>query len=560
LLAPVLVEKQVAGVLEVWQEAPTSPDVPAAWGQFVGGMARVAGLHARNHRLQTLAGQQQLWTKLEGFCQRIHDSLKLRDVAYHIVNEGRQLVECDRLTVAGRCGRRTRVEAVSGVDVIDQRSNQVQLLGRLCDHVLDWGELLVYRGQRDEALPPAVLSALDKYLAECAGKLLVVQPLRPEKEGSKPRFALVMECFDPATAPEELIARLDVVARHARGAVHNAAAYRRIPLRWLWQPLAAVQEGLGGPAAVWTAVLAATLVAVLAALVCLPFPLKMDATGQLLPRERRWLYAPVEGQVVRFEQGVQPGSAVAENQSLVLMYDVQLELKLVQLANEIAAAQEEITALATQLTTARNDAERVGYSAEKKQKEYVRNRKMAELRALRERTHADEARPGYFWLKAPLSGTVLTWEFRERLTHRTVKPSDPLLRIGDKDRGWEVELKIPHKHVGQVLEAFAADPAAELDVDLLVLSAPTRTFKGKLARQQLAGEASPDRDTDGGEPVVRAAVRIDGPDIADAERIPPELLVSGTEVHAKVRCGDRRMGYALFYGVWEFFYEKVLFF
>ena len=38
------------------------------------------------------------------------------------------------------------------------------------------------------------------------------------------------------------------------------------------------------------------------------------------------------------------------------------------------------------------------------------------------------------------------------------------------------------------------------------------------------------------------------------------LLVSGTEIRAKVRCGNKPMGYALFYGVWEFFYEKVIFF
>ena len=52
----------------------------------------------------------------------------------------------------------------------------------------------------------------------------------------------------------------------------------------------------------------------------------------------------------------------------------------------------------------------------------------------------------------------------------------------------------------------------------------------------------------------------DGRDIDEDDRIPPEYLVTGTEVHAKVRCGNRAMGYSLFYGVWEFFYEKVVWF
>jgi len=46
----------------------------------------------------------------------------------------------------------------------------------------------------------------------------------------------------------------------------------------------------------------------------------------------------------------------------------------------------------------------------------------------------------------------------------------------------------------------------------------------------------------------------------DGDRLPPEQNLSGAEVHAKVRCGNHRLGYSLFYGVWEFFYEKVVFF
>ena len=71
----------------------------------------------------------------------------------------------------------------------------------------------------------------------------------------------------------------------------------------------------------------------------------------------------------------------------------------------------------------------------------------------------------------------------------------------------------------------------------------------------------PNRDDNNeSEPVVIATVRIEGPDIPAADRLPRELLLTGTEVHAKVRCGNHRMGYSLFYGVWEFLYEKVIFF
>ena len=61
------------------------------------------------------------------------------------------------------------------------------------------------------------------------------------------------------------------------------------------------------------------------------------------------------------------------------------------------------------------------------------------------------------------------------------------------------------------------------------------------------------------QPVVLAFVRITGPGIDPDDTLPRELMLSGSDVHAKVRCGDHAMGYSLLYGVWEFFYEKVVF-
>src|SRR5262249_42518442 len=117
------------------------------------------------------------------------------------------------------------------------------------------------------------------------------------------------------------------------------------------------------------------------------------------------------------------------------------------------------------------------------------------------------------------------------------------------------------KHISQVLNAFGREKTDVLDVDFLLRSDPTRTYKGKLFRDRIAGEATPNRDDNNeSEPYVLAYVSVDHPDIDPAYRLPNASLVSGTEVHAKVRCGDHALGYSLFYGVWEFLYEKVGFF
>jgi hypothetical protein len=44
-----------------------------------------------------------------------------------------------------------------------------------------------------------------------------------------------------------------------------------------------------------------------------------------------------------------------------------------------------------------------------------------------------------------------------------------------------------------------------------------------------------------------------------ADRVPLDRRTTGIEVITKVRCGNAKLGYTLFYGVWEFLCEKILF-
>ena len=161
---------------------------------------------------------------------------------------------------------------------------------------------------------------------------------------------------------------------------------------------------------------------------------------------------------------------------------------------------------------------------------------------------------------------MLTPDVRSSLKNKLLDPKEPVLRLGNKSGKWEVETKIPQKHIGQVLHAFEylserkGEPVDELDVDLVVRSDPTHTYHGKLHRSKIASQADPHKDDNNeSEPVVLAWVRIAGDDID--KPIPKDFLsVAETEVKVKIHCGPHRMGYSLFYGVWEFFYEKVVFF
>jgi hypothetical protein len=650
LLVPIVVDAQVAGLLEVWQAPDRHPNAIPGFINFMARMAELATRYIRNSMLRQMVGQQQLWVQLEAFSRSIHGSLNPVEVGYLIVNEARRLCEADRISIGVRYAKKCVVEAISGADVVEKRSNLVQLMRALFDAVIAWGEKLIYSGSKDETLPPDVLKALDAYLAESNSKLLVVLPMKDERQGTDPkklaRSAIMMECFEPQMSAEQMVARLEVIARHATPALYNAVEHRRIPFRFLWMPIAKIQEGLGGKTKAIVTLILAAVVILIGVMIFVPYPLKMDAKGQVLPENRRFVYPPAPGTVVEFL--VKPNDQVEPGAPLVRMYDDELREKLSKLSTEIAKLQRQIDSANSVLSNQNltmTPGERQKLTADKESNRVEQVHLQRQWDALVEKTNAD-GRPGHegeFWIKAPEfpptmalgkempRWTVLNADFRENLAGKYVKPDTPLLRLGYKDGPWEVELKIPQKHIGQVLNAFVGQQKArkarlvaqidkalaagaitqtehddlrkwadkddgqvaephlvkfvkdeaqrgalsaedrdkllgemELGVDILVKSEPTRVFKGRLMHVEIAGDANPHKDDNNeAEPMVLATVRLSGPNIdpqrEDLTKLAPYLLLTNTEVHSKIRCGTHAMGYSLFYGVWEFLYEKVWF-
>jgi hypothetical protein len=569
LLAPILVEKQVAGVVEVWQDPNRGPEAQRGFLHFLVRMAGLAAGYTRNHNLRQMTGQQQVWTQLEAFARQVHATLNPTEVAYMTANEGRRLVECDRVSVAVRRGTRTTIEAISGADVVEKRSNLVQLMRALADSVIVWGEKLVYSGIKDDTLPPNVLQALDEYLAESNSKLLVILPLLDERDKEKKkkgRSALVMECFDPSATPDQLVARLEVVGKHATTALYNAVEHRRIPMRFIWAPIAKVQEGVGGKgrAIIYSIVLG--VIALMCVFVFVPADLKVEGKGKLLPKKRAMVYSDWEGTVIGFKGNIQPGFPVTKGQDLIQMNDDNLGKQITELMAERAKEELKYKNASAQELEAKSKGnvsptDLAAIIRDKGEAEFNRDLKSLQLRRLQKRVNANLQNPGEFWVKSPMTGMVLTSDFRENYTNRRVKPSEFLLRIGyakPSVEDWEIELKIPQKGIGKVRKAFLALKAnEELWVDLMPASAPTVTYKGKLARNKVSPEALPNKDDNNEpEPVVLAWVRIDGNDIPKEYRMPRELLLTGTEVTAKVRCGEHAWGYTLFHPVWEFICEK----
>jgi hypothetical protein len=385
-----------------------------------------------------------------------------------------------------------------------------------------------------------------------------------------------MECYEPPAQPEPIIARLDVIGRHAASALYNATEMRKIPLGFMWKPILKVQEGLGGKTRFYTILATAIATIVILAMVLVPYDLKIDAKGIMLPVERRTLYAARPGTIEKFY--VEPNSEVLRGNMLVELFDNELQAKIGELEGEAKQLEARVKGQEGQMNKFTSDVQREQFASQENSGLYSNKLKLkettAQLNRLKEGNNAINGKDGHFAVYAPnflanarrnrdpkwkvLSGN----DFKGDLQGKLVKPSDPLLRIGDVAGEWEIEIKIPQKSIGQIQAAFKEkdNPDEELDVDLKLESHVTHTYKGKLARRKISPEAVPNRDDHNEtEPVVYAYVRIRGEGIAKEDEIPEPKYLTGVEVRTKVRCGEHAMGYSLFYGVYEFVCEKLFY-
>src|SRR5262249_40043851 len=154
--------------------------------------------------------------------------------------------------------------------------------------------------------------------AQSNPKLLVLQPLRDEREllkekekDPKPgpaRSALLLESFEPPELVDPMLHRFEIVSGHSASALYNAAEMNLVPFSMVLKPLRQLQKRSGGKARFWTFVALGVVTAFLLAMFFIPYPLKLDAKGQLLPEERHYIYPTSQGRVMQFK--VAPGDTI----------------------------------------------------------------------------------------------------------------------------------------------------------------------------------------------------------------------------------------------------------
>ncbi len=570
LVSPLQVDKSTLGVVELLMDPNRRPSALQNAVRFVEELCDIGAGYLKNRQLRAMLNQQHLWSQLEQFVKQIHTSLTPKEVAYIVANEGKRMVSCDRLSVALLYGRKTVIEGVSGQEVIERKSNLIKLMTHLVSTVIRSNENLLYTGEQRDDLPPAVRDALDDYLAESGTKILAVTMLKiADKEGTqqKPFGALIGEQLEDASAPESLTPRMEVVGQHGAIALSNALAHHRVFLLPIMRFLGNATDWTRGNRLAKLLIAGAGVAAVTSAMLFVPWELRMEGKGNLVPENRRQLYTREDAVIsgVLFEHG----QIVEKGQTLLTLTSPELDQKLAQLQMQRDDAETRLRDAIKTLLGVRDSPTNAAVAR-------------AELGNLEVQIATIEQQIESLRIVSPMDGMIAKpWDPQQTLGNRPVKRGEMLVVIAQVDStDWILEVKMPEHKIGHILDALKArreaDDETPLSVRFILASDPQKRFRGHVERI----ETNATFDKDANEHVVLVRVVPEGVVGVESRIITLDedegtkqvsyvvmkfddgrevKLAPGAEVRAKVECGKRSMGYVLLRELIEFVYEVALF-
>jgi multidrug resistance efflux pump len=133
-------------------------------------------------------------------------------------------------------------------------------------------------------------------------------------------------------------------------------------------------------------------------------------------------------------------------------------------------------------------------------------------------------------IRAPIAGTVTTWDVRQVLAGRPVARGQALLNLADVGGPWCVEVLIPERYVGDVTGARRGQ-TEPLEVEFVAATDPAKKYRGRVLHVAESTEIDPELGV-----VVEATVAV------DRTAIDPVQLRPGAVVTARIRCGDSSLG------------------
>ncbi len=558
VLSPLRNDGQVEGIIEIFQRPDSPPATQRGYLRFMEQMSELAGEWLKTQKLKQFSDKTSLWAQADQFSRQIHESLNLRETAYAVANEGRRLIGCDRVSVAIARGRKCHIEAVSGQDTMENRSNIVTAFGNLATKVIATGEPLWYEGSTQDS-PPQIEDAIEHYVDESYAKAITVLPLRrpaavdaghQASTGQVDRDtdslgevigALIIEQIETELPRTIMAPRMDLVYEHSARAVTNSMDHSNLFLMPLWRTLGKAAWVVRARTLPKTLTIAGLVLLAMCILTFVKKDFYLKAKGSLQPSVKQDVFVPVSGIVVGVH--VEDQDEVEAGAPLLTLQNTDLEVQLQEVLGQIQTTHEQFLSAQDALSRGGN----TNLSEDEKVRLGGQVRELqARMHSLRLQRDLLEKKSEMLNITAPIGGQVmLSWDVEESLMNRTVEPGQVLMTIADPSGEWELELFMKETRVGKV-DVARNDIQSQLEVKYVLATDPGSERDGTVEDVE---DITQMHDEEGH--TVRIRVGIDQSDITDPR--------PGTTVRGKVLCGKAPIGYTWFHEAIEWVQANVLF-
>lgn len=563
VLSPILKGRECVGVVEVFQRPDTDPRARPGYLQFIEQMCGYASRYVKlREEGQVEAPPTDFWREFNRFTVDLQRSLVVKEVSATAANDGRQLIRCDRVSVAVFHGKQLRMQAISGQESVNRKANAVRLLEKLAAKVVATQEPLMYVGRVDN-LPPQIEKPLADYIQESGARCVIVIPLfaseplitrEPDKKtGKKPELkrkvigAYLVEQITESRPKPGMVDRLNLVTEHVAASLSNSLAHQNLFLLPVWRALGGVMESLRGRTLYKVLAVVVLLVAFTLSLIFLQWDYRVEGKGRLMPVVKHEVFAMEEGQVM--DVPVRGGEQVKAGEVLVRLRNEELAQKLKQVESEITEYHQMYLSLENQRNQIQNsNAPDSAAQVAKIQGEIVAAG--VRLEFARSRKQVLDRQMEQLVVRAPSAGVVATFHVEQLLENRPVQRGEVLLEVMDTTKDWRLELDVPDYRLGHILKAQDAFQKQDLDVEFVLGTASENRHQGKLAG--ISTRAVP-AEQEGS--VVEMFVSIS----PDVKKELGERLRIGAEVRGKINCGKQMLGYVMFGDVVEFIQNRLWF-
>ncbi len=548
LLLPILSGGTALGLIELFRAAGTAPDNAALVSARIGELGQwceFLGDYLRSRELASLASQTESEALLRSFVMRLHSAQTKHEAALVAVNEGRQAIGCERVSLGWAVGRRATILAASGQETVNSHSNVVLALVGLTKVAVQSGQPLNFGFPHveDEAAPPEASSvplppdiyraAVDAYPVNERPRWLQVIPIVEPNEAkhgpSKRLGALIVEQFRADSLPAASVQRAVVVADQVRVAMQRTELLAAIPFLAWWKRAAATTWLLR--CGRWLLMLA--VACGLVALATVPIEMRLAADGELRCESRRTVFAPEDG-IVR-EVLVRHGDTLTAGQRLLLLDNFELAARQRELTGQLLQARERQRSLESRRSGSRlTEREQVDLQTALVESSLTAVHLEQQIQRMQERMDR-------LVVLASEAGVVTNWNLEQTLLHRPVRQGDALFQQIDPQGRWVVELRLLEDRSGYVARRLNELKEGEkLTIDFVLATEPQTRYPGTIL------ELSPRTDLTADGHIVRAIVEL------DPARAPP--LRDGAEVKARLNCGQRSIGFVVFRELIEVIY------